>query len=302
MKIRNLLLHVALCTGLLSVAVAQQATRLYVTTQKGQNEIQSPAGKKPLKSGTFLMEDDVLILSEGSYVALLPKPGGIPKELKKAGTYPVKEILQGVKAGASVLNKYTEFMLSSNGDERKNRLSATGAVHRGLENIKVFLPESPNNELLNNTLVVQGETKTPVQGAFVVKVTDILETELLTQEVTGNKLAINLSDAKISTKYPIMVKVYSKQDARTASAGHIVNVIANKDRSNKLSGEVTELGLSEETAINKFVLASFFEEKGLFIDAIAAYEEAIRLEPEVDSYKEAYHDFLVRSGFKAQKP
>ena len=167
---------------------------------------------------------------------------------------------------------------------------------------KVFLPESPNNELLNNTLVVQWETKTPVQGAFVVKVTDILETELLTQEVNGSKIAINLSDPKMSTKYPIMVKVYSKQDARTASAGHIVSVISNKDRSAKLNAEVTELGLNEETAINKFVLASFYEEKGLFMDAIAAYEEAIRLEPEVDSYKDAYTDFLVRSGFKASKP
>ena len=301
MKIRNLLLQVAFLTIMVTGVAAQQATQFTVSTQKGQNEVQSPTGKKPLKTGLVLKEEDVLVLGEGSYVALIPKPGGIPKELKKAGTYPVKDLLQGVKAGASVLNKYTEFMLSSNSDERKNRLSATGAVHRGLENIKVFLPENPNNEVLNSTLVVQWESKTPVQGAYVVKVTDIFESELYSQEVNGNKTTINLNDSKY-TKYPIKVNVYSKQDARTASAGYIVNMISNKSKSDKLKGEVTELGLTEETAINKFVLAGFYEEKGLFIDAIAAYEDAMKLEPEVDSYKEAYHEFLVRSGFKTQKP
>ena len=79
-------------------------------------------------------------------------------------------------------------------------------------------------------------------------------------------------------------------------------MISNKSRADNLKGELTELGLTEETAINKFVLAGFYEEKGLFIDAIAAYEEAINLEPEADSYKEAYHESLVRSGFKGQKP
>ena len=56
--------------------------------------------------------------------------------------------------------------------------------------------------------------------------------------------------------------------------------------------------VAEQTALNKFILAGFYEENFLFIDAVAAYEEAIRLAPEVVDYKEAYDDFLIRHGMK----
>jgi cytochrome c-type biogenesis protein CcmH/NrfG len=36
----------------------------------------------------------------------------------------------------------------------------------------------------------------------------------------------------------------------------------------------------------------------LFIDAISAYEEAIKLAPDVPYYKEAYEEFLLRHGLK----
>ena len=56
--------------------------------------------------------------------------------------------------------------------------------------------------------------------------------------------------------------------------------------------------VNEATALNKYILAGFYEENNLFIDAISAYEEAIRLAPEVVTYKEAYDDFLLRHGIK----
>ena len=51
-----------------------------------------------------------------------------------------------------------------------------------------------------------------------------------------------------------------------------------------------------ETALNKYILAGFYEENRLLLDALFYYEEAINLAPEVDSFKEAYEEFLFRNG------
>ena len=69
----------------------------------------------------------------------------------------------------------------------------------------------------------------------------------------------------------------------------------------KIRSELAEFDLSEETALNKFILAGFYEEHKLLIDALAAYEEAVRLAPDVDSYREAYEEFLLRNKLKEPK-
>jgi hypothetical protein len=93
--------------------------------------------------------------------------------------------------------------------------------------------------------------------------------------------------------------VKSKNDPKQVSKQHLIKRLAPAERENvkkslnEIIGEV-----QEQTALNKFILAGFYEENNLFIDAISAYEEAIKLAPEVTSYKEAYDDFLIRHGIK----
>ncbi|MCA6432246.1 MAG: hypothetical protein IM574_01445 [Cytophagales bacterium] len=66
---------------------------------------------------------------------------------------------------------------------------------------------------------------------------------------------------------------------------------------------IDEMGsdMKEETALNKFILAGFYEENKLFIDAITAYEQAIKLAPDVPTYREAYEEFLLRNKLKNPK-
>jgi cytochrome c-type biogenesis protein CcmH/NrfG len=54
----------------------------------------------------------------------------------------------------------------------------------------------------------------------------------------------------------------------------------------------------EENALNKLVMAGFYEENNLLIDAITAYHEAMKLAPDVVAYKEAYDEFLYRNAIK----
>ena len=66
----------------------------------------------------------------------------------------------------------------------------------------------------------------------------------------------------------------------------------------KVKGSLSEIigEVGEQTALNKYLLASFYENNNLFIDAISAYEEAVKLAPDVTFYREAYDEFLLRHG------
>lgn len=300
-KSKLVLLTVA--TLLLSVSVFGQNTGVFkVFANKGQAEVKTGEARQPIKTGVSLKENDVIVLGENSYVALVHSASGSPKELKQAGSYPVKDLTAGIKTGASVMSKYTEFILSSNSAEAKrNRLSATGAVHRGLDDIKVFLPEQPYTKVYNNAAVIKWETKTGQGGPFIVRMENMFGDLLMEQETNAQQIVLDLSNPKLSAEQDVMVKVRSKSEARSSSREYIIHKMKDANQVQKIKSELSEFDLSEENALNKFILAGFYEEHKLFIDAIAAYEDAIRLAPDVDSYREAYDEFLLRNKLKEPK-
>jgi hypothetical protein len=59
---------------------------------------------------------------------------------------------------------------------------------------------------------------------------------------------------------------------------------------------------AEQTAFNKFLIAGFYEENNLLIDAMPYFQEAIKLAPDVQYYKDTYEDFLLRKGIKKPEP
>jgi Tfp pilus assembly protein PilF len=56
--------------------------------------------------------------------------------------------------------------------------------------------------------------------------------------------------------------------------------------------------VSEETALSKLILAGFYEQNNLIIDAIYAYEKAVEMAPDVPTFQESYEDFLLRNNLK----
>jgi hypothetical protein len=299
MKTQSLTLLVALLITF-SSAMAQKDYSFKVLANKGSNEVKSGDTWMPLKTGASLKKDDEIKLGENSYIGLVHSSGK-PKELKLAGNYQVAKLDQDMGGGSSVLNKYTDFILSSNSAEaKKNRLSATGAVHRDVETaaIKLMLPENQNSSIYNSVAIVNWEGS-KVAGPYVVTVRNMFDDELSKSETPETSIAINLADPKYAAENAILVEVSSKADPKQTSKQHLIKKLTPADQEKvKVSlGEV--MGeVSEQTALNKFILAGFYESNNLFIDAIAAYEEAIKLDPETPSYKEAYEEFLLRHGLK----
>jgi len=286
---------------LLGTLVYGQDYTFRVLATKGSNELKSGDSWQAVKTGASLKSGDELKITENASVGLV-HTSGKPLEVKQPGTYKVADLATKVSGGSSVLNKYTDFILSSNSAEaKKNRLSATGAVHRGLEDIKVFLPENQNAEIFNNIAYVNWEAKGG--GPFIVSFKNMFDEELVKVETPETSVRIDLSDPKFANETAILVEVKSKSDGKSKSEQHLIKKLSQgrHDSINKTYTELNnELG-AETTELNKLIQAAFFEQNKLFIDAISAYEEVIKMAPDNASYKEAYDEFLMRNKLKNQK-
>lgn len=303
MKIKLLATVLALVSGSFTLLAQDYAFR--VIANKGAVEYKSGDAWQPVKTGASLQASDEVKLADNAYLGLVHKTGK-PMEIRESGSYKVADLASKVGTGSSVLNKYTDFILSANSAEaKKNRLAATGAVTRATftPDIKVFLPENQYAGIFNKTVIINWESA-KTQGPFMVTVMSMYEDELMKEETPESRYRLDLSNPKIEkeSKQALLVIVSSKSDPNIKSGRYLVKNLSD-DESAKIKTAWAEISgdVTDETALNKFLQAGFYEEHKLFIDAIAAYEDAIRMAPDVDLYKEAYEEFLLRNKLKAPK-
>lgn len=283
-----------------SALVNAQDYTFRVLANKGANEIKSGDGWQPVKTGASLKLGDELRVTENASIGLVHSSGK-PLEVKKANTYKVADLAAQMTGGSSVLNKYTDFILSSNSAEaKKNRLSATGAVHRGL-GIKVFLPNNQYASVFNNVVYVNWDKAE--KGPYTVTFLNMFDDVLLKVETPENSVHVDLADPKFAGETAILVEVQSKATGTKSEERYLIKRLSPGERE-KITAPYTEISkeLADETALNKVVLASFFEQNKLLIDAITAYEEAIKLAPDDLTYKDYYEEFLLRNKLKLIKP
>ena len=268
-----------------------------VLANKGTNEVKSGDSWQAIKTGASLNTTDEVRLSENAYLGLIHKTGK-PLEVKKAGPYKVADLAAQVQGGGtSVLNKYTDFILSSNSAEaKKNRLSATGAVHRGAPgDIDLLMPPGEFSSILNPTTVISWEEEDHDSGPYVVTLLNMFDDVLLKVETPEKTTRIDLSDPKLANESAILVEVHSKSDPSIKSADPrpMIKKLSSAEKSRlekEVQGALGEIDVN--TAIGKFYMAQSYEQSKLYLDAIVAYEEAIKMAPDVSDFKESYDDFI----------
>lgn len=284
----------------LPLLAAAQDYAFKVLVNKGKTELKSGTNWQPMKVGTSLNPTDEIKLSENSYVGLV-HVSGKPMEIKQAGSYKVVDLAGKVNGGATVLNKYTDFILSEN-TQKKNTLVATGAVHRGENAIRVYLPEPQNSVVFGSTVIINWDTE-KVPGPYVVTLSSMFGDELQKIETKENMILLDLYDKRFQNEDNILVDVHTKtaKPSKEEPAFSVKKISkADRDRINTSLNEIKG-ALADESALNKLVLAGFYEQNHLLVDAITAYLEAIKLAPDVPAYKDAYQEFLVRNNMKPKK-
>lgn len=279
-----------------STSYAQDYT-FKVLVNKGNTEVKAGSLWQAVKVGASLKSTDEIKVPDNAYLGLVHK-NGKPLEVKKAGKYKISELESQVGTGTSVLNKYTDFILSAN-TQKKNNLTATGAVHRGDE-IFLYLPQASQTQIIFNDVVIISWDAQKLPAPAVVTFNSMFDDELTKMEVKENQVKINLSDKVFANEDNILVSVTSASaDGKNVSEKHTLKRISKADKE-RIAKQLAEIQpqTQEQTALNQLVLAGFYEQNNLLIDAGTAYLEAIRLAPDVPDFKEAYENFLLRHALK----
>lgn len=266
-----------------------------VLVNKGKNEIKSGNSWQQLKVGLSLKSADELKISENAYLGLV-HVSGKALELKESGNYKVMDLAAKVSGGSSVLNKYTDFILSS-ATAPKNRLAATGAVDRGVDNIEVYLPKPEHAVVFNNEVIISWSSEAP--GPYIVTFNSMFDDELNKIEVAGNNVKINLNDNSFANEDNIIVEVASASNKNKISNKYTLKRLSKADKE-RIKTSLSEIAdpTSEPNALNKLLIAGFYEQNNLLIDAGTAYLEAVEISPDVPQFKEAYNDFLLRNNLR----
>lgn len=274
--------------------VSAQEYTFKVLVNKGQNVVKVDNNWQLIKVGSSLQTIDQLKIPRNAYLGLV-HVSGKPLEVKEEGQYKVVDLAAKVSGGSGVLNKYTDFILSST-YEKKGNFTATGAATRGTDEIKVFLPK-PQFAIVFNDQISISWAKVPKTQSYLVRFKSMFGDELDKLEVSDTTVSINLTGPKLINEDNILLEVSSMTDHNKASEAFILKKLSPADKArikNSLSKIASQT--TEQTALNNLFLASFFEDNALLIDASSAYQEAIKLAPDVPYFQEAFNEFLTRNG------
>jgi hypothetical protein len=284
------------CVLAFSSTAYGQAYSFKVLVNKGKNEVKEAGGWQQLKVGSSLTEKDEIKLSPNSYLGLVHVTGK-PLEVKDAKTHKVSDLSKLISGGSSVITKYTDFILSKN-ESASSRIGATGAVDRGGSDIVVYLPEKADQNIFYHANQAISWDDSEVKGPYTVTFSTLFGDELKRIETSENYVVIHLNGREFQNEDNIIVRVASKSAGRESKEYTLKRVSKHdKARIETLLKDVSA-SINDENALTKYILAGFYEENKLFIDAASQYREAIRLSPDPGIYQQYFNEFLLRSEIK----
>lgn len=283
-----------------------------VLANKGQNKVKKSGANTavPLKTGATLNANDQLIASEGAYIGLMHKSGKT-LEVRTPGTKKVSDLEKKVSTKtSSVTNRYAQFLANKMNEKEKpgyrSRLNATGAAKRALggdEVIQVLIPGEAK-AIKDNAIVSWDTPEGMEENTFVVTVKNIFDEEIMKEEVVGNSINLDFTSEKMRNEEGLyIIKVSAKENMDVTSGDNIaIRKLAGEEAAeynesfNSLKEEV-----GEDSPLSQVIYASYFEERGLIVDALTSIEEAIKMNPDVEDFKVLKKDIIERSGIKVYK-
>lgn len=305
----KLILSSLTLTVLLAVPLKGQDYIFKVLANKGGNTVKVADHSKdwePIKTGTTLNSNDELHISENAYIGLV-HASGKTVELKNQGNYYVRDLAAKLgNSRSSVASKYANFVINkmtSDEEEDINKnhreyLTVTGAVERSVLDAPIALRMPSSVEVLNKEALIRWDA---VDGAkqYVFTVKNMYDDVILTKEIREPQIMLDLSKAPVSSEELIIVSVKVKGNDKMYSGNYGIKRLTGVD-ADPILKELEQLStsLKEESSLNKLILATFYEENNLLIDALMNYEEAVQLSPDVEQFSIAYDLFAKRNGLE----
>lgn len=271
-----------------------------VILNKGENTYGAGAALNPVLLGTSLSENDVLKVADGGYVALVHEASGSSLELDSDGDYSVKDMEQMISDQSStVLAKYGKFLMKKLNpeDEGNQNLNVTGAVERGEEGlIKIYWPSVM--DVFGNEAIVTWQQTDDIED-YIVTIKNMFDDVIEEKPVTGTTFKMILDEGKLKDQKLLIINVRAKENEGVYSRDYGIKRLSPEAKES-IGKEFENLKMvtNTENALNKLLLATFFEENQLLVDAITYYNQALAISPDPDGFTKLYDNFLQRNGLK----
>ena len=272
------------------------ATKGTCILQRGSNPDDYPV----ISAGVKVYENDkIIITGDQSYVGLVSTDGKL-LEIKKGGVYNVSELKSGlVKSQSSLAKKYIEFLvndMSKEDDATAKNMKFTGSVERDLklgeESITLLLPAVTT--ITNEKAVIKWISKEPI-SEYRVTVKNLFEDEVFNKVTKENQMDLDFTGIEMNPEDAFLLVITDKSNSQKSSAVIELNVPVQEELS-RLTKEIEDLKKANggETALDNMVLATYFDQNGMYLNAIPYFQKAIEMEPDVKEYKTIYNRFLAK--------
>lgn len=275
-----------------------------VLANNGNNQVKKDGTWKTVKIGTGLTRDHTLKVAKDTYIGLVHNTGST-MAIDQPGNYKVDELAQEFTADQkSVAGKYAEFVIekmTSSHEKQNNQM--TGAVERSEEQSKleVLLPQSV--EVYSRRAILRW-IKLYTQKEYRLTIKNMFDEVIKTEKVSDNQYTLDFSSPELSGIDRFIVQVETTGEKQIKSNEYIINRV-DEEKAMAVKKELADLKAefsnAESSALDQMILASFFENKGLPVDALTHYEEAVKLAPKAEPFKTAYRHFIVRNNLGDRK-
>ncbi len=303
--VRNLFLVAAflLCGNL---AFSQGGYVFRVLANKGANQVKRATGTtEGLKTGATLKAGDQIIAGNGAYIGLMHKTGKT-LEIRQQGVIKVNDLEKKVAAiKTSVTSRYAQYVMNKiNEDEGgvrrnyRNSMNATGATDRGSSgDIILRLPVDKNKiEVYNPNILIRWKEVETIES-YVVTVSNIFNEELFRTETSESKITLDLSTEEMTNESSLYIlKIVDAKDKDFDSPEIAISKIDPVERP-ELKSEIEALKAEVDmtTPIGQLLMATFYDEKELVLDALTVYEQLVRENPDVQDFQDLYAEFLAKN-------
>jgi hypothetical protein len=255
--------------------------------------------KKPVAVGSGLNSADQLRMEGPVYLGLVHKSGKA-LELRKEGIVPVKDLLGGLPAKSNGMDKLVGFVVQSvkGAEEGKNIKSASVEMSLNVNKLRLISPRTTKTIDDEMTFTWNGTTDGSKTPTYLFTITDASQNVRFKREMTENQVTVNLkslglekdrcyywSVMQVGANAPTVESycIYMVNDAEMASLNGQLKTL--RDEQN-----------TQPTALDKLMLASFYEQNGLTYRAMSAYKDAATIGGDVEIFSDSYREFLRRTG------
>jgi hypothetical protein len=276
-----------------------QGIKFIVLTSNGDISLIRNSLVTTVKAGGKIIDNDKLKVGKYSYIDLVYKDGRT-LEITSAGTYSTSKLIKmaGSKKNTSTV-KFSKFVLAEfvkSVDDLSN-MKVAGAVERLIEaSIDYCTP--PNTNILDP--IITFIWFADKNNSYTFRLTDISGNVLYSSEITDTSITLNLQQLNLSrdNNYKWFVKDNKRVDAITDTCRFYWLPQTTADSIKKSVGKLLVDFNEYDHSIKQTLLASFYSKNKLYIDMLQAYERAMVLAPENETYKKLYLEALNNLGLE----